>query len=102
MAMSILETRAPDEFVLEYPPETGDGGFHPEFCRDELLHEIFEQQAARTPGNTAVIDGARQISYGALDRRSTELAQELRSRGIGRDCFVGILIGRSIEAYVAI
>src|SRR5436853_7615881 len=87
MAMSILETHAPDEFVLEHPPETGDGGFHPELCRDELLHEIFEEQAARTPGHTAVFDGGRQTTYGELDRRSPALAQELPPLHDGRRRF---------------
>ncbi len=83
-------------------PEEWTGGFLPHLCRDELLHEIFEEQASQTPDNVAVIDGAREISYRDLDRRSTQLANYLRSAGIGRGSFVGILIGRSIEAYTSI
>jgi non-ribosomal peptide synthetase-like protein len=74
----------------------------PDFCRDELLHEIFEEQAARTPENIAVIDGPRQATYRQLEARSNQLARFLRSRGIGRGSIVGILIGRSIDAYVSI
>ncbi len=83
-------------------PGEWTGGTLPGLCRDELLHEIFERQAARTPENVAVIDGAREVTYRELDRLSNQLAHLLRSYGIGRGSFVGILVGRSIEAYIAI
>ena len=74
----------------------------PGLCRRELLHEIFEEQTDRTPANIAVIDGARQVTYGELDERANRLAHLLGARGIGRGSLVGILIGRSIAAYVSI
>jgi non-ribosomal peptide synthetase-like protein len=83
-------------------PDAWIGGSLPSLIRDELLHEIFEGQAASTPENIAVIDGARQITYRELDEQSSCMAHLLRSRGVGRGSFVGILIGRSIEAYTAI
>ncbi len=78
------------------------GGTLPDLCRNELLHEIFEAQVDRTPDNIAVIDRARQITYGELDRRSNRLAHFLRAQGIGRGSLVGMQIGRSIEAYTSI
>jgi non-ribosomal peptide synthetase-like protein len=102
MAMSVVDIPRPCEFVPEDDSGPDAHGAMPELCRDELLHEIFETQATLTPENVAVIDGTRQITYAELDRRSTCLAQELRARGIGEGSCVGILIGRSIEAYVAI
>jgi non-ribosomal peptide synthetase component F len=83
-------------------PEDWNGGLIPSLCRGELLHEIFEEQADRTPDNVAVIEGARQITYRDLDERANRMAHLLRSRGIGCGSHVGILIGRSIEAYVSI
>src|SRR5262245_47850954 len=83
-------------------PDAWIGGSLPGLIRDELLHEIFEAQAANTPDNIAVIDGARQITYRGLDEQSSRLAHLLRSRGIRRGSLVGVLIGRSIEAYTAI
>src|SRR5258708_2200296 len=83
-------------------PEQWTGGLMPGLCRGELLHEIFEEQADRTPDSVAVIDGARQLTYHALDERANRMAHLLRSRGIDRGSLVGILIGRSIEAYVSI
>jgi non-ribosomal peptide synthetase-like protein len=74
----------------------------PGLYRGELLHEIFEAQVERTPDHVAVIDGTRQITYRELDQRTNQLAYLLRSRGIGRGSCVGMLIGRSIDAYTAI
>jgi len=74
----------------------------PGLCRHELLHEIFEEQADLAPERLAVVDGERTITYGELNCRANRLAHLLCSRGIGRSSFVGILVGRSIEAYVAI
>src|SRR6516165_3221274 len=82
-------------------PEEWTGGLMPGLCRRELLHEIFEEQTDRTPANIAVIDGARQVTYGELDERANRLAHLLGARGIGRGSLVGILIGRSIAASVS-
>ena len=100
--MSIIEIPDEIEVVAEIKPSQWTGGALPGFCRDELLHEIFERQAAHTPENLAVIDGTRELTFRELDQRSNRLAHLLRSHGIGRGSFVGILVGRSIEAYVAI
>lgn len=96
------ETLLENEVLSEIKPGQWTGGMLPGFCRDELLHEIFERTAARSPHHVAVVDGSRKLTYRELDVRSNRLAHLLRSHGIGRGSFVGILVGRSIEAYVAI
>ena len=83
-------------------PGHGLGGQFPRQCGAELLHEIFEEQAQLTPDNLAVIDGTRTMTYAELDWRASQLAHLLQSHGIGREKFVGVLVGRSIEAYVSI
>jgi len=88
--------------LSDITPGEWTGGALPALFRDELLHEIFERQAARTPHKMAVIDGDRTLTYRELDWRSNQLARRLRSCGVGRGSFVGILVGRSIEAYVSI
>src|SRR5438552_3359785 len=100
--MSIIEAADGTEVLSEIKPAKWLGGTLPRFCRDELLHEIFEKQAARTPGNVAVVHGIRTLSYRELNGRANKLAHLLRSHGIGRGSFVGIIVRRSIEAYVAI
>lgn len=65
------------------------------------LHELFAEQAARTPEAIAVSSGDERISYGELDRRSNQLARHLRDLGVETGTFVGICLDRSVDLLVA-
>lgn len=73
-----------------------------DFPRDRMIHELFESQAERSPEAVAVVFGQRQISYGELDRRASQLAACLRDRGVGPESLVAICIDRSLEMMVAL
>ena len=66
------------------------------------LHELFVEQAKRTPTAIAVQDGARALSYHELDQRANQLAHELQSRGVGPDVLVGLCLDRSLEQMVGL
>jgi amino acid adenylation domain-containing protein len=66
------------------------------------LHELFSEQAARTPDAIAVAAGATLITYGELERRSNQLARELQSHGVRPRALVGICVERSIELVIAL
>ncbi|WP_437688559.1 amino acid adenylation domain-containing protein [Sorangium sp. So ce176] len=66
------------------------------------VHRMFEEQAARAPGATAVVHEERQITYGELDRRADQLAQLLRRRGVGPEVRVGLCLPRSIGMIAAV
>jgi amino acid adenylation domain-containing protein len=68
-----------------------------EFC----LHQLIEEQAARTPDRIALVCEKQEITYGELDRRANQLAQHLKSAGVGPDVLVGLYLQRSIEMVVA-
>jgi amino acid adenylation domain-containing protein len=65
------------------------------------VHELFEAQAARTPGAPAVIFEECEISYAELDRRAEALARRLRRLGVGPDVLVGLAVERSHEMVAA-
>lgn len=71
------------------------------YPRTQGIHELFEEQAARTPAAVAVTDGPRQLTYQELDQRANRLAQRLRALGVGADTVVGVLLERSPEMIVA-
>jgi len=73
-----------------------------EFPATVCLHELFEQQAARTPHAVAVVHQGEQISYRELNERADALARGLRSFGVGPETRVGLLLERSIETVVAV
>jgi amino acid adenylation domain-containing protein len=69
---------------------------------ERSIHRLFEEQAARTPEALAVAMGAEQLTYRELDRRSNQLAQLLRARGVGPDLRVGICLERSPRLIIAL
>jgi amino acid adenylation domain-containing protein len=66
------------------------------------LHELFGDQAARTPDALAVASGEARITFAELDRRSNQLARELGRLGAGAGTLVGISLDRSVELVVAL
>jgi len=69
---------------------------------DVCLHELFEQQARRTPEATAVTCGDQSLSFAALDRAADALARALRGLGVGPDVAVGLCLERSCWMLVTI
>ena len=51
------------------------------------MHELFEEQAQRTPEAVAVVFEEQQLTYRELNRRANQLAHHLRALGVGRRCW---------------
>jgi len=64
------------------------------------LHQLFEQQAERTPGATAVVGDDQRLDYDALNCRANQLAHRLRRSGVGPDVLVGLCMERSVAMIV--
>jgi aspartate racemase len=75
-------------------------GLTPAYPRDACLHELFEAQVARTPEAVALVCGAEQLTYAALNARANQLAHVLRAHGVCRHSVVGLCLDRGIEAVV--
>lgn len=72
------------------------------YPREKTIHELFEEQAHRTPDNTAVVFEGKQLTYGELNRRANQLARTLQAKGVRTDQLVGIMTERSLEMIVGI
>jgi amino acid adenylation domain-containing protein len=66
------------------------------------VHELFEEQVARTPEHTAVVDENNRLSYRELDAHANQLAHHLRRLGVRPEVTVGILLERSVNGMVGI
>jgi len=66
------------------------------------VHQLFEEQAARTPDNTALVFNGSQLTYRQLNERSNQLARLLRQAGIKPGCVAGILTHRSLDMIIGI
>ncbi|WP_426454525.1 amino acid adenylation domain-containing protein [Paenibacillus sp. S-38] len=67
---------------------------------ETTIHGLLEEQAERTPDQTAVFFEGKRLSYRELNERSNRLARTLRSCGVSRDVPVGLMAERSLEMIV--
>jgi amino acid adenylation domain-containing protein/thioester reductase-like protein/non-ribosomal peptide synthase protein (TIGR01720 family) len=73
-----------------------------EYPLDKCIHQLFEEQAKRTPHAIAVECGNQQLTYNELNSRANQLAHYLQSLGVKPDVLVGICVERSLEMVVGI
>src|SRR5215212_605831 len=73
-----------------------------EYGEARCIHELFEEQVARTPEAVAVVYEAEQLSYRELNERANQLAHHLRGLGVGPEVLVGICMERSLEMVVGL
>ncbi|WP_350307881.1 hypothetical protein, partial [Photorhabdus viridis] len=63
-SLPILPVTEQQQLLMDFNATQAD------FPQEALIHELFEQQAARTPDVTAVVFEAQSLSYGELNRRA--------------------------------
>ncbi|HEU4557353.1 MAG TPA: condensation domain-containing protein, partial [Longimicrobium sp.] len=69
---------------------------------DRCIHELFEAQAARTPGAVALRFEKESLTCRELNERANQLAHHLRGRGVGPEVRVGVVMERSLEMVVSL
>src|SRR5581483_9464239 len=73
-----------------------------DYPRHLCLHELFEQQAAKTPAAVACVFAEQQISYSELNRRANQLAHYLQKHGARPGERIGIFVERSLEMMIGL
>ncbi|MEH2230338.1 MAG: non-ribosomal peptide synthase/polyketide synthase [Nostoc sp.] len=73
-----------------------------DYPSDKCIHQLFEEQAKRTPDAVAVVFEGEQLTYYELNSRANQLAHYLRSLGVGANELVGICVERSLEMVVGL
>ena len=69
---------------------------------DKCIHQLFEEQVARTPEAAAVVFEDQQVTYRELNNRANQLAHYLQKFSVGPEVLVGICVERSIEMVVGL
>ncbi|CDY78875.1 Siderophore biosynthesis non-ribosomal peptide synthetase modules @ Bacillibactin synthetase component F [Caballeronia glathei] len=72
------------------------------YPRDLCTHQLFEQQAERSPHAIAIIAGGHRVTYRELDSQANQLAHHLRELGVGPDTPVALLAERTLETVVGL
>jgi hypothetical protein len=92
--VDVLETAERDQLLARADAVTTAG--------EQTIPELFESQAARTPGAVAVECAGRALTYRELADRSGHLARELVRRGAGPEDLVVLAVPRSEDLVVGL
>ncbi|MCL6589239.1 MAG: amino acid adenylation domain-containing protein [Firmicutes bacterium] len=77
-------------------------GPHKPYPRERGVHQLFEDQAAKTPEAVAVIFEERRLTYRELNQRANQLARFLQKQGVGPGSVVGLYLDYSLELMVGV
>ena len=69
---------------------------------NRTIHDLFEEQAAKTPDRTACVFEGKALSYQELNEQANRLARSLRKEGVQPDQLVGLMVDRSLEMVIGI
>src|SRR5688572_3120487 len=72
------------------------------YAKDKNVHQLFEEQVMLTPDRVAVVFEEQSITFSELNARANQLANYLRSNGVGPETMVAIYMERSPEMIVAL
>ncbi|MGG3806589.1 amino acid adenylation domain-containing protein, partial [Metabacillus fastidiosus] len=71
-----------------------------DYPKDTTIHQLFMEQAGRTPDRVAVVFEDQQLTYRELNEQSNQVARLLLEKGVQPDTIVGIMADRSLEMIV--
>ena len=71
------------------------------YPKDKCIHELFAEQAEKTPDKTALVFEDRKFTYSQLDEMSNSLAHFLRKKGVKPNDVVPVIAKRSWHVIVA-
>ncbi|MBF0398665.1 MAG: amino acid adenylation domain-containing protein, partial [Desulfobacterales bacterium] len=73
-----------------------------DYPKDKTIIDLFEEQAEKSPYNTAVIYEEDKLTYKQLNEKANQLANYLIDLGVKPDTLVGICIERSLEMIIGL
>ncbi|HEU4511147.1 MAG TPA: amino acid adenylation domain-containing protein [Pyrinomonadaceae bacterium] len=73
-----------------------------EYSLRSCIHQLFEEQAVRTPDETAIVFEDQRLTYRELNARANQLGHYLISLGVGPEVSVVLCLERSLEMVIAL
>ncbi|MDF5714837.1 MAG: amino acid adenylation domain-containing protein, partial [Rhizonema sp. NSF051] len=73
-----------------------------DYPQDKCIHQLFEEQAQKTPNNIAVIFEDQQLTYAELNRKVNKIAHYLQTLGVKPEVLVGLCVERSLEMIIGL
>lgn len=101
--------KAPEQRILELPLTSGSETRAllaqwgvTDMNANKLVHQLFEEQAARTPEAAAVAFNNRTFTYAELNQRANQLARYLKRHDAQPEMLVAVHLDQSYELIVAL
>ena len=94
--IKLLTQEEQNQILVEFNNTKAD------FPSDKVIHEFFEENAAKYPERVAAIFGNQHVTYLELNEKSNQLARLLRRNGVKSDSIIGIMLERSLEMLIGI
>ncbi|KJB88043.1 hypothetical protein AZ66_09755, partial [Paenibacillus sp. E194] len=73
-----------------------------DYPRGKMVHQLFEEQAKKSPEQVAVVSGEQRLTYRELNERADGWARILRARGVIANQVVGLLTEPSLEMVIGL
>lgn len=86
--LEILSDRDRQRLLFEFDHQTA-------YPLDKCIHQLFTEQAAKTPDQIAVVFEDQQLTYAQLNARANKIAHYLQNLGVKPEVLVGIYLERS-------
>ncbi|RBW63467.1 hypothetical protein DS884_00045 [Tenacibaculum sp. E3R01] len=71
------------------------------FQKEATLVDLFENQVEKMPDDIALIFGEKTMTYNEVNQKSNKIARMLRSKGIGRNDAIGVLMEKNLEVVIS-
>ncbi len=94
--IEMLSQTEKQQFMYEYNNKKA------EYPYNKTMHELFQEQAERTPDNIAVVCEDNTLTYKELNERVNVIARRIRQKGIGSGSIAAIMLERSTELIISI
>jgi len=94
--IGLMAPQEREQVLHGFNAAAGEGG------EGELLHRLFEMQAASQPGTLALACEDEALDYATLNARANRIAHHLRSLGLRPDDRVALCLERSVDLGVAL
>ena len=73
-----------------------------DYPQDKCIHQLFEEQAEKTPKAIAVMFEGEQLTYHQLNEKANQLAHYLQTKKVELEALVGICVERSLEMFIGL
>ncbi len=93
---SLLEDSEREQILIDWNETQTD------YPQDLCIHDLFQQQAKRTPNAVAVQYEGKSLTYGELDQHTDEVSKTLIKQGVKPGILVGIFMNRSLDMLIGL